>query len=147
MKWIVDALTNHPIVFVVEFIFLFVLFYCVMNVLKKNNANLLNIFFAAFVVVTILLDRGQTARLGRITQSPPAEASNAQRHRSGEDKCRTPALGDTHRGKDYNASRCQESQSTRTCIVRCIPDRHLEATLVLREPVSHNTSAGRPAHT
>jgi len=52
MEWIINALTNNPLLFVLEFVFLFGLFYFIMNVLKKNNADLLNVFFAIFVAVS-----------------------------------------------------------------------------------------------
>ena len=43
---------THPAIFIIEFIFLFALFYFIMSVLKKNNAELLNYIFIAFCVLT-----------------------------------------------------------------------------------------------
>ncbi|MBQ9481473.1 MAG: diadenylate cyclase CdaA [Clostridia bacterium] len=50
---IVSAFTEtHPAILIVEFLALLVLFYFMMRVLKSNNAELLNILFAIFVVIT-----------------------------------------------------------------------------------------------
>ena len=114
---------------------------------ERNLLLLALLRLTACVVVTILLHRGQTTRLRSVTQRPPTECSNAQRHKRREDKGCTPALRDTHSHQYSYTDRHQNTQRTTTKIMRAVPHRHLEATLILREPVCHHSSTRRPAHT
>lgn len=49
---ILSILQDNLTLFILEVVFLFVLFYFVMIVLKRNNAQLLNIVFAVFILAT-----------------------------------------------------------------------------------------------